>query len=136
MYLCDIDGTVALKGDRERYDEARVGVDLPNEPVVRIVRGLMAAGAKFHFMSGRKEACRMQTIKWLKEHVDDSGGWDYLTMRSTDDNRKDSIVKYELYNKRIRGLYNVLAVFDDRQQVVDMWRALGLTCLQVAKGDF
>jgi hypothetical protein len=25
---------------------------------------------------------------------------------------------------------------DDRQKVVDMWRAEGLTCFQVAPGDF
>ena len=30
----------------------------------------------------------------------------------------------------------VLCVFDDRQKVVDMWRELGLTCMQVDKGDF
>ena len=31
---------------------------------------------------------------------------------------------------------DVFAVFDDRQQVVDMWRSNGLTCFQVADGDF
>ena len=31
---------------------------------------------------------------------------------------------------------DIFAVFDDRQQVVDMWRANGLTCFQVAEGDF
>ena len=31
---------------------------------------------------------------------------------------------------------DVFAVFDDRQQVVDMWRQNGLTCFQVADGDF
>ena len=30
----------------------------------------------------------------------------------------------------------VFCVFDDRQKVVDMWRDLGLTCFQVAPGDF
>jgi len=27
-------------------------------------------------------------------------------------------------------------VIDDRKQVVDMWRELGLVCLQVDKGEF
>ena len=31
---------------------------------------------------------------------------------------------------------DVFAVFDDRNQVVDMWRDNGLTCFQVADGDF
>jgi hypothetical protein len=30
----------------------------------------------------------------------------------------------------------IFAVFDDRQQVVDMWRDNGLTVFQVAEGDF
>ena len=34
------------------------------------------------------------------------------------------------------GVDNVAMVFDDRQQVVDMWRDNGLTCFQVADGDF
>ena len=32
--------------------------------------------------------------------------------------------------------YRVVGVFDDRLQVVRMWRALGLTVFQVAEGDF
>ena len=31
---------------------------------------------------------------------------------------------------------DIFAVFDDRQQVVDMWRDNGLTVFQVAQGDF
>ena len=34
------------------------------------------------------------------------------------------------------GVDNVAMVFDDRQQVVDMWRKNGLTTIQVADGDF
>ena len=34
------------------------------------------------------------------------------------------------------GKDNVAMVFDDRNQVVDMWRQNGLTCFQVADGNF
>ena len=34
------------------------------------------------------------------------------------------------------GKDHVAMVFDDRQQVVDMWRQNGLTTFQVAQGDF
>ena len=57
-------------------------------------------------------------------------------MRSTEDNRKDAVVKREIYDNWIKDKYNVLAVFDDRNQCVDMWRGLGLTCLQVDYGNF
>jgi hypothetical protein len=31
---------------------------------------------------------------------------------------------------------DIVCVFDDRQKVVNMWRDMGLTCMQVAPGDF
>lgn len=48
----------------------------------------------------------------------------------------DYIVKAELFDKYVRHNYNVIGVLDDRTQVVNMWRSMGLTCLQVAPGDF
>ena len=57
-------------------------------------------------------------------------------MRATGDQRRDSIVKLEIFDQEIRDRYHVIGVFDDRQQVVRMWRALGLTVFQVAEGDF
>jgi hypothetical protein len=57
-------------------------------------------------------------------------------MRGDGDKRPDHIVKkIILSDMRKVGLDPVL-VFDDRQSVVDMWRGEGLTCLQVAPGDF
>jgi hypothetical protein len=58
-------------------------------------------------------------------------------MRKNNDQRKDSIIKFELFENHIKDKYYVELVVDDRQQVVDMWRRkLGLTCLQVDYGDF
>jgi hypothetical protein len=57
-------------------------------------------------------------------------------MRGNDDNRCDSIVKEEIYNEYIKDKYNVLAVFDDRDRVVDMWRRIGLPTYQVYYGSF
>jgi hypothetical protein len=57
-------------------------------------------------------------------------------MRETGDNRKDSIVKEEIYNRDILPEYYVSFVLDDRQQVVDALREMGLQVWQVARGDF
>ena len=50
--------------------------------------------------------------------------------------RKDSVVKQEMFMAHIAMKYNVLYVLDDRNQVVQLWRSLGLKCLQVADGAF
>ena len=45
-------------------------------------------------------------------------------MRKENDNRKDSIVKEEIFWNSVAPDYNVKAVFDDRPQVVRLWHDL------------
>lgn len=132
-WVVDIDGTLALNtGGRSPYDLDRVHEDTPNPAVVAVVQALADSGAAVVFCSGREDSCRAQTEEWLDRHV----GWaSPLFMRSADDKRRDSVVKRELLDE-IGALYAVRGVIDDRKQVVEMWRAAGLTCLQVAEGDF
>jgi hypothetical protein len=59
-----------------------------------------------------------------------------LYMRKTEDKRKDSVVKREIYENEILPNYYVEFVLDDRQQVVDALRDMGLQVWQVARGDF
>jgi predicted kinase len=133
-FLVDIDGTVALMTGRSPYDETRVGEDRPNEPVIRVVRALHSAGYRIVFCSGRTDACRDDTAAWLAAHV--AVPYEALHMRVAGDQRKDSIVKAEIFDEHIRHRYRIVGVLDDRVQVVRMWRSLGLTVLQVAEGDF
>jgi len=134
VVLVDIDGTVALMDGRGPFDWAKVGSDKPNMPVHVMVKALAKDGYRIVFLSGRDSTCREQTISWLRDHFD----FDFdLLMRPVGDNRKDAVVKRELFDTHIAGRYHVLVVLDDRDQVVRMWRDdLGLTCLQVAPGAF
>lgn len=137
--LFDVDGTLALRqeGGRDWYDWARVGEDLPNPAVVELAHLLIAAqasgGPELIVVSGRDAVCRPQTEKWLTE-LDIF--FSELHMRAHKDNRKDSIVKREIYERDIAPRWDVAWVVDDRQQVVLMWRELGLTVFQCAEGNF
>ncbi|WP_371793116.1 AAA family ATPase [Streptomyces sp. NBC_01471] len=132
--LVDIDGTVALMDGRSPFDETRVHQDLPNAPVISVVRALHAAGQAIVFLSGRSDSCWAVTKAWLNENV--GVPYDGPFMRRIGDCRKDSIVKVELFDAHVRDTYNVTCVLDDRTQVVQAWRAIGLTVLQVDDGDF
>jgi hypothetical protein len=134
VVLVDVDGTVALRAGRSPYDETLVDTDLPNRPVIMTVRALHAAGHAIVYCSGRTEGCRDKTEVWLREHV--GVPFEALHMRPVGDQRRDSIVKLELFDAHIRHRYAVLCVLDDRKQVVEAWRAIGLTVLAVADGDF
>lgn len=139
-YIIDIDGTIAWMKDRSPYDWHRVGEDEPNPYMIRILESLFKTNqdVTYIFLSGRDGVCQEHTTLWLYDHVlieCDNLEW-ALYMRAEGDQRKDSIVKRELYEEHIKDKYNVLGVFDDRNQVVEMWRELGLPCFQVADGDF
>jgi predicted kinase len=132
--IVDIDGTVALMNGRGPYDEHLVHTDLPHGPVVTVVKAMAAARYHIVFMSGRSDACRQRTVEWLKGVFPDLSA--LLHMRRSGDSRPDYIVKRELYEKYVKPCFNTHCVFDDRNSVVNEWRRLGLTCLQVAPGDF
>jgi predicted kinase len=147
-FICDIDGTVALKGDRGPFDETRVDEDRPNPRVIEVVENHIKLGYQPIFLSGRTRGCYSDTWNWLTDNiqydelnaVNDYGHVEkrfLLLMRPEEDNRKDAIVKRELFDTYVRSAYNVRFVLDDRDQVVNMWRdELGLTCMQVAPGAF
>jgi hypothetical protein len=147
--ICDLDGTLAncehrvhhVRNKPKNWDAFYAGVreDEVNYPVLNILdKFLCYEGLRYNiiFCSGRPERCRENTVWWLKEvaHI-----WDYkyttLLMRKDGDYRADYIVKEEILNEHI-DKDRVLFVLDDRQQVVDMWRRNGLTCFQVAEGNF
>ena len=130
--ICDIDGTLAHMKDRSPYDWNKVGED----KVDPIIKNLLDAVKGYYIIiliSGRDEACREETNKWLRKYDIPHA---LLFMRPEGDIRKDLIVKRELFEKCIRPYYDIEFVLDDRNQVVDMWRSLGLKCLQVQEGDF
>ena len=135
-YIFDIDGTLALKSNRSPFEWGRVGEDTVNVPVASVYRMLESSLGneyKFFIFSGRDSVCRKETEEWLQKYGIKYEG---LFMRPENNMEKDSIIKARLFDENIRGKYNVAGVFDDRQQVVDMWRSMGITCFQVAEGNF
>lgn len=136
--LVDIDGTIALRGDREPHDHEASMEDAVNWPVVKVITSTwMGQDWLIVLMSGRQEKYRDVTEYWLWRHgIFACPVRPPLFMRATKDQRKDSVVKRELYEACVAPYFDIQVVFDDRQSVVDMWRELGLTCFQVAKGDF
>jgi hypothetical protein len=145
--IVDIDGTLADCGHRRHYVLekpknwasffAAMDMDRPNGWCDRLIR--MAAfgngdfNCKILLVSGRGEEYRHVTLEWLKRW---DIHWDILFMRPAKDNRKDTEVKREIYDKKIAPHFDVQFVVDDRKCVVEMWRSLGLPTLQCAEGDF
>jgi len=133
--VVDMDGCLAIKGDRDIYDFSKVDLDTLNLPVAETVKGFYRMSlAKIIVVSGRDDSCKDMTWKW----VSNVAGLDVtdILMRETGDKRPDYIVKQDIYDQYIKGKYNVLVVLDDRDSVVRMWRDNGLPVFQVNEGNF
>lgn len=130
-FIFDIDGTIAYMNWRNPYDVSKVHTDWVYEDVREMMR--LLCWYKIIICSWRGEECRPETEKWLKDNRIE---YTELYMRKAWDKRKDSIVKYEILTNDIIPHYYVKWVFDDRDQVVKMWREAGLRCYQVNYGNF
>ena len=149
--IFDLDGTLALIDKRRDisiidgkrdwdvfYDPQNISLDQPNIPVIKMAQMLKSQGYVIVIFSGRSKRTKDATRDWLNKH---DVPFDLLKMRPTDKHwhfMKDSDLKEYWLDDIFPGfeVNDIFAVFDDRQQVVDMWRNRGLTVFQVAKGDF
>lgn len=121
---------VKFKPDYEKFNDS-LELDEPNENIVRICKAL----SDFFYIficTGRNEKFRKRTEDWLKKYdIPASQLW----MRPDNNTESDAIVKKRMLDA-IQRTCNVIAVFDDREKVVNMWRENGILCCQVAKGEY
>lgn len=130
--IFDIDGTLALHGDRNVYDMNRVGEDIPVIHIIELAKLLHSNGMNIILCSGREEKARFLTCEWMEKY---GVKFIELHMRPNSDMRKDYIVKEEMWRDIITR-YNIIHMFDDRDQVVSHARSLGFKVSQVAEGNF
>lgn len=133
--ICDLDGTIALMNGRNPHDEGNVDKDLPNKEIIKLVETYLSYSGDVIFLSGRGNECREKTIQWIKDHIQIMDKEYILYMRKEKDNRKDCIVKQELFDAHIKGKYYIDFVLDDRLQVCRLWYSMGLTLLRVGDPD-
>jgi predicted kinase len=132
--ICDLDGTLALIGDRDPYDASKSDEDGLNEAVASVLKLFALNGYKIILLSGREDIFREPTVRFLTKFAIP---YHHLWMRRTKDFRKDAVIKREIFDREIGGKYYVEFVLDDRDQVVAMWRQnLQLNCFQVNYGNF
>lgn len=144
--VCDLDGTLCNIEHRRHHVRKTDGSKknwmafmdgIPNDTIHEwcdtILNACRYQGKKIVLASGRSENERVATQDWLLKH---NVLYDNLLMRKGGDSRRDDIVKEIILDFEILTRYTPYFMIDDRQQVVDMWRKRGFTCLQCDVGDF
>ena len=148
--IFDLDGTIALIDKRRKistkdngkmdwdkfFDPTNIILDDPNWPVIKTLRLFKESGFRIVILSGRSKSTKDATREWLDRF---NVPFDVLKMRPTSNEFKfmrDDDLKEGWLNELFSDKKEIFAVFDDRNKVVEMWRRNGLTCFQVADGDF
>lgn len=165
LVVFDLDGTLALCDHRNHlvhrpepdWDAfyAACGGDAPNWPVIRVLYAHRRCHHRVEIWTGRREDQRATTLRWLRDnscgpvledmgleeraglHAGDAGAHvARLRMRPHGDTRPDVEIKGEWLEEARRADRLPQLAYEDRGRVVAMWRGAGITCLQVAPGDF
>ena len=129
--LFDIDGTLAHMGNRGPFDWDKVDRDSVNQVVVEQIGFHRSLNRKIIIVTGRDASCKKLTEEWLEFY---GINYDEILIRSKDDFRKDTLIKREIYNS-IKDTYNIICVYDDRLQVLDMWYDEGVFAFNVNQGN-
>lgn len=153
IYIFDLDGTLAnidhrlhfLDKDRHDSEGKRIGKNYREfyaacvddeviQPVVDIYEALGMSGNEVWIWTGRSEEVRDETRAWIFRNLymfpDD------LMMRPAGDHRPDTVLKAEWLAALDEEARQRLVVFEDRSRMVKMYRDAGVTCFQVAEGEF
>lgn len=148
--ICDVDGTLADPTHRIHHldgvdkDWPAFHRDAENDPVIegvaRMIRILHAACGRglgidaVLIVTARHDdpAIARTLVDWLEIN---EIPYHRIYMRRDQDTRPDHVVKAEILERILEDGYEPIGVFDDRPEVVRMWRDHGITTYQVAPDE-
>lgn len=137
--IVDIDATLSFNtSGRPFYGKGcaeGIENDIPNTPVCNLVNAMFSDMYKVIIVTGREGTKEIvdATEKWLS---DNEIAYDEIYFREEGDYTKGDECKKRIFEQNIKNKYNVQFVIDDSQKCVDMYRELGLICLQPNDGTF
>lgn len=139
--IFDVDGTLAKMVGRSPYDLEKCDTDIINPMVVELSKMYHRQGYAIIVVSGRESGTSEEPMKyyhmtrrWVENFAEVP--LEMQCQREQGDSRSDMIVKEEIFWNKIAPHYDVKLAVDDRAQVVEMWRRIGVECWQVDHGDF
>jgi len=134
-FIFDIDGTVALNNHRKFSDYSKLHLDIINDAVLHVVKGLQALdkGIFILAITSRPFESGLDTVDWCTKH---NLIFDSIFTRKAGDTRTDTEVKREIYTEHIKGKFHVVAVFEDRKRNLDMWKEEGLFIFDCSQDPF
>jgi len=138
IVICDIDGTIANNDHRQHllkkfkdWDNffSQLHLDKPILVVIEKINDLKREGKEIVFLTGRPEKYRKLTNAWLEKYFDPNYT---LIMRKDGDVRNKSITKEEMLKLNV-DLKEIYKVYENDPELIDLWRKLELSVVDVNK---
>ena len=132
--ISDIDGTISdrrhrLKFLAEKKDWKSFFAHLSEDPPIQSTIDKLIEhynqGTRIIFVTGRPEDYKKETLEWLNKHLPFQ---DFdLIMRPSKNYEKDIVIKRKIL-LTILKTFQVIKVFDDQEDLIQMWKEEGLDC--------
>lgn len=146
-YIFDIDGVLAdpthrmdlyeFVRDAENNEQRKWAVDnfvsecpkdSPFKDVINLCKELWTNGNYIIFLTGRSSKFILETQEWIKKQIGLPENHYRLFMKPQENFVNSKDFKKQVYEKEISNHFKIIGVFEDRVEIVKMWRELGLTC--------
>jgi hypothetical protein len=145
--ICDLDSTLCNNDHRSIHAQnkewaifhSKCTEDTPNLWCVEIIESFRVTHRDiiFFFITGRPDRMKFETLEWITKHLsEDVLRNAFLMMKPSDWKQGSASLKEMHYKTIIEGKFDILFVLEDEGCVVEMWRKLGLVCLQPADNNF
>lgn len=111
-----------------QIDSVLIGKDnQPIKPMATFIRGL--AGGVI-FMTRQPESKRAELYQWLIKYLGKKFEGVPLYMPSDNDDRREAAIVVDWLNDIKKSRASIIAAIDGRAEMLDMWSAAGITCLE------
>lgn len=129
-----LDPTMQFESESDRWDKFfdECVNDKPVDNIIILFNTLVSVGYNVEIWTGRSDRVEKETREWLQKHVEFFDSRVQLRMRLDGDYRNDIEIKSEFIERF--GKPDI--VFEDRNKMVEWWRQLEVTCLQVKESNF
>ena len=120
--LCDTSGVLHLiEGEDKNYAafHAASAECPPRAEVVKAARAEQGSGRAILVVTSREFIWRDLTLDWLVKH---EVPYDAVYLRIVGDYRKDVLIKKDILAQIEADGFQVLAAWDDKPSVLDLWR--------------
>ena len=142
LVIFDLDDTLALTEHRAHHlltdpvdwsaYVADCHKDAPNEVLLAVFYDHFVASRDMWIVTARSDEVREQTEDWL---YNNGCYYNRLIMRAAGDERSGADVKLRWLHDGTIPHERVLCAYDNESQVIDLYRALGITCFHVLSGN-